>query len=91
MQERPISIDVFVVHIEKSEHHDPNRSSLNHDARFVVEFAIFGEMQPLQLRVQSTAEIKLEESIVMDSSLSLEGFDPSVIDADYRPFFDSIS
>ena len=92
MQERPISIDVFVPYTSKSQSImtlTEVRSILMRD--LLSEFAIFGEMRPLQLRVQSTAEIKPEESIVMDSSLSLEGFDPSVIDADYRPFFDSIS
>ena len=92
MQERPISIDVFVPYTSKTQSIltlTEVRSILMRD--LLSEFAIFGEMRPLQLRVQSTGIIKQEESIVMDSSLSLEGFDPSIIDADYRPFFDSIS
>ena len=92
MQERPISIDVFVPYTSKTQSIltlTEVRSILMRD--LLSEFAIFGEMRPLQLRVQSTGIIKQEDSIVMDSSLSLEGFDPSIIDADYRPFFDSIS
>ena len=92
MQERPISIDVFVPYASKSQSImtlTEVRSILMRD--LLSEFAIFGEMRPLQLRVQSTATNKSEESIFMDSNLSLEGFDPSAIDDDYRPFFDSIS
>ena len=92
MQERPISIDVFVPYTSKTQSIltlTEVRSILMRD--LLSEFAIFGEMRPLQLRVQSTGTIKLEDSIVMNSSLSMEGFDPSIIDSDYRPFFDSIS
>ena len=92
MQERPISIDVFVPYTPNSQSImtlTDVRSILMRD--LLSEFAIFGEMRPLQLRVQSTGSINSEESIIMDSSLSLEGFDPSAIDSDYRPFFDSIS
>ena len=93
MQDRPISIDVFVPYTSRSQSImtlTEVRSILMRD--LLSEFAIFGEMRPLQLRVQSAAAIKqTEEPIVMDSSMSLEGFDPSIIDADYRSFFDSIS
>ena len=79
MQERPISIDVFVPYTSMS--HSimtltEVRSILMRD--LLSEFAIFGEMRPLQLRVQSTGAIRPEESIVMDSSLSLDGFNPSI-------------
>ena len=92
MQERAISIDVFVPYAPQSRSImtvTDVRSTLLRN--LLSEFSIFGEMRPLQLRVQSMTASLSEETIMLDNDLTMHGFDPSVVDDDYRPFFESIS
>ena len=92
MQERSISIDVFVPYVPKSHSimtQTDVRSILMRD--LLSEFSIFGEMRPLQLRVQSINAKKTEEQILLGEDLTMEGFDPTIVVDDYRPFFESIS
>ena len=65
------------------------RSILMRD--LLSEFSIFGEMRPLQLRVQSINANKTGEQILLGEDLTMEGFDPTIVVDDYRPFFESIS
>ncbi|MBL20983.1 MAG: hypothetical protein CMB42_03855 [Euryarchaeota archaeon] len=92
MQERSISIDVFVPYVTDSRSimtKTDVRSILMRD--LLSEFSIFGEMRPLQLRVQSVSQARVEESIVLTSKFGMQGFNPENVDGDYRPFFESIS
>ena len=92
MQERSISIDVFVPYVTDSRSimtKTDVRSILMRD--LLSEFSIFGEMRPLQLRVQSVSQARVEESIVLTSNFGMQGFNPENVDGDYRPFFESIS
>ncbi len=92
MQERSISIDVFVPYVTDSQSimtKTDVRSILMRD--LLSEFSIFGEMRPLQLRVQSVSQARVEESIVLTSKFGMQGFNPENVDGDYRPFFESIS
>ena len=92
MQERSISIDVFVPYVTDSRSimtKTDVRSILMRD--LLSEFSIFGEMRPLQLRVQSMSQARVEESIVLTSNFGMQGFNPENVDGDYRPFFESIS
>ena len=92
MQERSISIDVFVPYVLK-----PRSIMTTTDVRSILmrdllsEFSIFGEMRPLQLRVQSINANKTGEQILLGEDLTMEGFDPTIVVDDYRPFFESIS
>ena len=61
MQERSISIDVFVPYVTDSRSimtKTDVRSILMRD--LLSEFSIFGEMRPLQLRVQSVSQARVE-------------------------------
>ncbi len=92
MQERSISIDVFVPYVTDSRSimtKTDVRSILMRD--LLSEFSIFGEMRPLQLRVQSVSQARVEEPIVLTSKFGMQGFNPENVDGDYRPFFESIS
>lgn len=92
MQERSISIDVFVPYVTDSRSimtKTDVRSILMRD--LLSEFSIFGEMRPLQLRVQSMSQARVEEPIVLTSKFGMQGFNPENVDGDYRPFFESIS
>ena len=77
MQERSISIDVFVPYVTDSRSimtKTDVRSILMRD--LLSEFSIFGEMRPLQLRVQSVSQARVEESIVLTSKFGMQGFNP---------------
>lgn len=94
MQERAISIDVIIPYNTTNKtigQATDIRAAFTRD--LLEEFAIFGEMRPLQIKSISLDGINLNQNpeFVLSSNLSIIGSERSLLSEDYSSFFSGLS
>jgi hypothetical protein len=93
MQERAISIDIIIPYETTSKtigEATDIRAGFTKD--LLEEFAVFGEMRPLQIKSISLDGINgnLNNEFILSSDLSIIGSERSVLSEDYSTFFTSL-
>jgi hypothetical protein len=94
MQERAISIDVIIPYNTTNKtigQATDIRAAFTRD--LLEEFAIFGEMRPLQIKSISLDGINLNQNpeFILSSNLSIIGSERSILSEDYSSFFSGLS
>jgi len=94
MQERAISIDVIIPYITTNKtigQATDIRAAFTRD--LLEEFAVFGEMRPLQIKSISLDGINLNQNpeFILSSNLSIIGSERSILSEDYSSFFSGLS
>ena len=94
MQERAISIDVIIPYNTTNKtigQATDIRAAFTRD--LLEEFAVFGEMRPLQIKSISLDGINLNQNpeFVLSSNLSIIGSERSLLSEDYSSFFSGLS
>jgi|TARA_B110000008_G_scaffold190279_1_gene189032 hypothetical protein len=94
MQERAISIDVIIPYNTTNKtigQATDIRAAFTRD--LLEEFAVFGEMRPLQIKSISLDGINLNQNpeFILSSNLSIIGSERSILSEDYSSFFSGLS
>ena len=94
MQERAISIDVIIPYNTTNKtigQATDIRAAFTRD--LLEEFAVFGEMRPLQIKSISLDGINLNQNpeFILSSNLSIIGSERSLLSEDYSSFFSGLS
>jgi len=94
MQERAISIDVIIPYNTTNKtigQATDIRAAFTRD--LLEEFAVFGEMRPLQIKSISIDGINLNQNpeFILSSNLSIIGSERSILSEDYSSFFSGLS
>ena len=94
MQERAISIDVIIPYNTTNKtigQATDIRAAFTRD--LLEEFAVFGEMRPLQIKSISLDGINLNQNpeFILSSNLSIIGSERSILSEDYSSFFSGLN